>query len=981
MLFLTPLFRTPFGARRFTTNLVLAFPLTNHRLFNTIDWDKVESGMYAVVDPMVPNHILYLTEYDYIIQVRVSQTNNRTLKVLATPEDTRDSQSPSQNSPQSASHPFLDAILTGNQSRAANSRSAKNSVSYLFHSPFLGWRSRKDGEYESMIAVTDRNIRTWITRWHDLVSWFSRGSSMSTVAMAERNTFSARARTIFLHNGVQFLILYLKGCLFIINSYLSGKKCTGKDIPGKVRIRIVNGLPAIIPLYARNGIRAGNKHFIHIWTSVTNAYKGLEGVYGEVDLSTITQAHPPLEGSPVFLYLKTFAKVAIWEMLKSLGGRTRPDLLIKRLFCSSKAGPNAPNVVLGAPRDAYIWQNLDKHPHTGVTRNLISEWLLETGNERVRKLFRVCGKRFALTGDILSHVLSKSVTPPGGVSTYNRVAMLIGGMDRPLGSTLNHPEKEGILGRLHALYEPAGKIRIVALVDYWTHCCLKPLHDWMFALLRVIPSDATFDQEGRLREFSRRGYTDIWSIDLSAATDTIPLELYRAMFDPILGTKLTSLWLEILVGRNFLVPSELDTPEGRPTVRYGCGQPMGALSSWSSMAMVHHLLVQCAAFSTSRGFVSDMHAVDFLSTAKAWEIPTWYLDYLILGDDLVIANENVAREYIRIATSLGIKVGMAKSFISERGFLNFANQSYLGDANVSPLSLKEFIGISSLAQRAEFALRAVRRGWVDIGDRKWLAPLLKLFVNERIWTQIQKDLAQGVTHPIVSWILSVLLVPGSTRFADSVLPRVSIKTYLATMLQKALIWTKPLKDIETLINPDKVWGSIREILSRISKTIYQDFLVSRKRLVMVDKWIDMTMSVDGQDLLKEIFQDQVQERLDEWAGEFRHPVKAIDVCTGPLLKDWTLAHFEIGTGLSLEENVTMLSRASEALPRIPDYDSLDFTVMEETPSTMNASERELKGFARLVAMVGGCEHLHSFATPGIDRSKLGRRPRLDKPTP
>jgi hypothetical protein len=36
----------------------------DHRLFKDLDWDRVESGEYAIVDPLDPNAILYLPAID-----------------------------------------------------------------------------------------------------------------------------------------------------------------------------------------------------------------------------------------------------------------------------------------------------------------------------------------------------------------------------------------------------------------------------------------------------------------------------------------------------------------------------------------------------------------------------------------------------------------------------------------------------------------------------------------------------------------------------------------------------------------------------------------------------------------------------------------------------------------------------------------------------------------------------------------------------
>jgi len=52
----------------------------------------------------------------------------------------------------------------------------------------------------------------------------------------------------------------------------------------------------------------------------------------------------------------------------------------------------------------------------------------------------------------------------------------------------------GTLGKLGIKEEAAGKMRVFAMVDAWTHWVLRPLHDAIFSLLRSVPQDGTFDQ-------------------------------------------------------------------------------------------------------------------------------------------------------------------------------------------------------------------------------------------------------------------------------------------------------------------------------------------------------------------------------------------------------------------------------------------------------------------------------------------------------
>jgi len=969
---------------------------TKHRLFSKVDWDRVEAGNYAVVDPLIADRILYLSEQDYIIMARVSITNNRTLKVLAAPEDeppeesaaatASSSSTSSQNSP--SDHPFISKMI-----KDARSNSEKSKILKLFHSPFLDWRSKTDGEWDSMVEVSKGNLRRLLSRWHDIVSWWSRGKLVSTVVTTERSTFSARCLDLYSHNGVTYLIEYLKGCLFIVNSFLGGKRLTIKESPAKVSIKITNGLPSILPLHVRHGIRTHNIHFIHTWTSVLNSYKALKGSWPCVSesLKTIIMAHPSLNYNQYFIGLGLFTAV-FWKMIRSLGASLEPDLTVKELFCSSKAGPNHPNVVLGAGRDAFIWHNPD--PLTGISSNYIKEWFLLTGDKRLRQLFFKTAKRYEIVTNTLQFVAS-SIIPTKTYSyeqQFNQYASLIGGYDRRAGKA---SWDEGVsltrlLGRLHALFEPAGKVRVVAIVDYWTHCALKPLHDWMFSILKKLPTDATFDQEGALRRFSEKRHRVVWSVDLSSATDLIPLLLYRALFVPILGNQITDLWLKILVGRNFLVPSEVreNGLKGPVTpsdfVRYGTGQPMGALSSWSAMAMVHHFLVQFCAFVEQKELELPRNPARYVSMLSdkiylhsVMHTASWFMDYLILGDDLVIADEKVALRYIAVCSSLGIKVNLKKSYVSESGFFNFANQSYMGTVNVSPLSLKEFVGVSSLAQRVEMALRATRRGWADLSGTKWVAPFVKLCVRPRFWTVIRDDLSRGLTHPIVAWILSVLLVPGSSRVASSLLPRVSINMFLAGFLRRALIWTKPLESTHSLINEWHHWESIVKILSSAVDRVYLEFLEAREQLEGFQSWSEMTLSPEGAALTKIILHDQVKTDLTRWTELYRRELKKLQIILK--LPDVQPHMIEIGTGKTLQELVITLYEASESIPHIPKYLTMDFTAFEDTVSLDRV--RDAERFARILTIFSGFEDLHSYTTPGLSSHRPSAQPKSVKKQP
>jgi hypothetical protein len=94
---------------------------------------------------------------------------------------------------------------------------------------------------------------------------------------------------------------------------------------------------------------------------------------------------------------------------------------------------------------------------------------------------------------------------------------------------------------------------------------------------------------------------------------------------------------------------------------------MGAYSSWAMLALTHHCLVQVAAHNVGH--------------------TRWFPHYAILGDDIVIADETVGNEYLRLMTDLGVEISLHKTIRSTTGLLEFAKRFHhrvMGD--ISPVS-------------------------------------------------------------------------------------------------------------------------------------------------------------------------------------------------------------------------------------------------------------------------------------------------------
>jgi hypothetical protein len=222
------------------------------------------------------------------------------------------------------------------------------------------------------------------------------------------------------------------------------------------------------------------------------------------------------------------------------------------------------------------------------------------------------------------------------------------------------------ISRLSPKIEPAGKMRLFAIVDYWTQYLLRPLHFWLFRILGGIPQDGTFDQDKAVADFQKvlaqKSDKYVASFDLSAATDRLHYNLIVILLSNLFSLELAQAWTRVITHRGF---ADTQFVAGGEPVVYATGQPIGAYSSWALLAFVHHALVQFAAH-------------------RAGSVG-WFSDYAVLGDDIVIADRSVASEYLAVMIALGVEVNLAKSLQSDKGVFEFAKRIATPNEEYSPI--------------------------------------------------------------------------------------------------------------------------------------------------------------------------------------------------------------------------------------------------------------------------------------------------------
>jgi hypothetical protein len=269
---------------------------------------------------------------------------------------------------------------------------------------------------------------------------------------------------------------------------------------------------------------------------------------------------------------------------------------------------------------------------------------------------------------LYSHVDAIALRKEGLMSLWREIADTVyhplrSSIDNILATFKDDDFPEARTGRLAFLPEKGGKTRTIAIGDFWSQELLKGFHFMLMNVLRYNfeGPDSTFDQNNgfnRVKTLSNGKGT--YSFDLKSATDRVPMVLQRIVLKtlwPELGDKIA----DLLSKRDFHV-------KGREPIRWKVGQPLGIYSSWPLFTLTHHIIVQLSARSVG--------------------IKTRFLDYQILGDDIVIWNSKVASAYVSKMESYGVFISKEKTLISPYfSSGEFCKRLFINGIELSPLSL------------------------------------------------------------------------------------------------------------------------------------------------------------------------------------------------------------------------------------------------------------------------------------------------------
>lgn len=333
------------------------------------------------------------------------------------------------------------------------------------------------------------------------------------------------------------------------------------------------------------------------------------------------------------------------------------------------------------------------------------------------------------------------------------------------------------LRKISCIRDKEGKTREVAILDYWSQSALRPLHSFLFRLLSRIHQDCTHDQTKLIKKLVPRKGSKFHSIDLTTATDRFPIAIEKLILSIWFGKEYADAWEHIMVGLPFYY-------KGR-SINYNTGNPMGAYSSWATFAIAHHFFIYLA--------------------CKRAKVNWKKCPYMLLGDDIVIADDIVAKNYKDLLSEWDIPYNPEKSHTSSKGY-EFAKQYVLDGENISPFP------VAALYERRRSTFECLSIVARELTYKDW---------NSDIWVSLKSFLiiVLGKTRSEIRTTFPKLKLGISLMFylqGKSDLGT-SIKDYVAETTNKKVSWTRmSMTAYEQFIAADVVTNLFLEVRDRVT---------------------------------------------------------------------------------------------------------------------------------------------------------------------
>jgi hypothetical protein len=755
---------------------------TEHPLYPSINWKEKGRKKIVIVDPFQSDRLLYLTGPDYVKLCNVALSQGREIEVLADFTDHQESveigskrsTSPADDNhtTNSPSHPnsmkWTERVLKQSTLNARiTSKQLKTGVlSFARHPKYLLGTSLK-GDKQVLFKG--------ILYYSRLLYYLITTKPISKSLYMEIKIWTIRMEKIYSNAGFDHLMKIMKAQYIIVAGFvLKAPYETSKGLG--VCVSIKDGLPTLLPQPLRLRIRMREPNLVRFVLSILYLYKGISAPKGHkynISFKTITnptsltkedELASKSTAKRMVHYLTPFTQKYFRVPIHSLGvSNDTPSELLPSISLGKdfhgKSFVGSPGQFINLP----VSVKSGISPFQGDDNRSIGSWYYD--------IAAWCNNGLWPLLDYAKSIGSETVfdkTFQGIINFEKKFGIHTGsksGYGYPFSEKLPEPietdsfESVHIIptGRLALKMEAAGKVRVFAIMDNLTQWLLKPLHKVLFSCLRKLPCDSTFNQMEGVSRIAKWKSSYRASLDLTAATDRIPIYIYEEILSHIFGKSLAKAWVILISKRDFYLPSivrkdnakkGLTGPESS-MIRYAVGQPMGCYSSWAMLAIAHHYIVR-------------------YSAGLAGYDPNEFAEYEVLGDDIVIGCPRVTEQYLKLMKGFGIDISLPKSFLSyDKGF-QFASELVIGETVYSPLSIRQVIASQSPSARLSLAEWIISRyGYSGRPNHLW-AVLLRM-ISPDYYLLIKDNLNTQILHnPILTTFLRLVLNPfvdrSSTQF-------------------------------------------------------------------------------------------------------------------------------------------------------------------------------------------------------------------------
>jgi hypothetical protein len=529
--------------------------------------------------------------------------------------------------------------------------------------------------------------------------------------------------------GYKGAAIRLKSEKLLLEKWLAQDWKTVPQDLGPAVARTRSGIPRSIPAHHRKRIKSGDKGAIRLWLGLFTLYRVLP-FKGKHSVKTIVTPGVPLSASLISDW-KAFSWVFSAE-LKMLFGVT--PLAVGKTPKGSSFFPQLKAVMVpllkSGPNTAWAWTAGDPDNCFNSSRFFVDMaiWRIQTASWR--KVIEICqltGSEHLVKGEHAPFVYNLATSEGlGDIRGAAGEPWLVpkdpskefqGGTSEQVymvdkeGWKMRTPNSGPLLGRLATKAEP-GKVRVFAMVDSFTQWVLRPLHLYLFkSVLKKIPQDGLYDQIAPakllVKTMRSRKLSRVYSFDLSAATDRLPVSLQEHLLGALTSLRMGALWSWFMCARWFRLSPALANAtcgvgkgKGYSYLRYAVGQPMGAYSSWAMLAITHHCIIQYC--------------------ARQCGVAGWFDLYAILGDDIVIGHHKVALKYREFMERIGVGINSSKSITGRNLTFEFAKRFFWHGEDITPLPLSGlapgWLALSSVPEiAANLATRGINASLFSIG--------------------------------------------------------------------------------------------------------------------------------------------------------------------------------------------------------------------------------------------------------------------------